>query len=102
LDQANGSIAEIMGLPSPFGNAGFPKQDFCYCAIAVAFDVTVKRPYCECKPLASLGRHRGMRPSERPFLECRPQPMRRVGLQIEIVVQSEFKDNERPLGWEFL
>lgn len=54
LHEANGSIAQIVGLPPKFGNAGFPKQVFCYRAIAVAFDSSIERPHCEDEPLTPL------------------------------------------------
>ena len=68
LDQANGAIAEIMGLPAPFRNSVGPKQPSRYRAIAVSFDAAIKRPYREDKPLASLKRQAGMRRCERPLL----------------------------------
>jgi len=66
LDQANGAIADIMGLPASFRNLAGPKQPFRYRAIAVSFDVAIKRSYRERKPLAALKREAGMRPCERP------------------------------------
>jgi hypothetical protein len=72
LHQANGSIAQIVGLPSELGNAGFSKQVFCYRAVAVAFDSPIERPHCEDESLTALRRQGGIGRSRRRFLECQP------------------------------
>jgi hypothetical protein len=52
LDQANGAVADVMSLPTTFGNAALPKQTRRYGAVAVSFKVAIERPYCEYEPLA--------------------------------------------------
>jgi hypothetical protein len=56
LDQANRAIAEIMSLPTAFGNAAPPKQTRRYGAVAISFKAAIKCPYCEYELLASLKR----------------------------------------------
>ena len=72
LHQANGSIAQIVGLPAKLGNAGFSKQIFCYRAIAVAFDSPIERAHREDESPAPLQRQGGIGRSDRRLLEGQP------------------------------
>ena len=54
LDKANGSAAQIMGLPGTLGNAARPEQNLRYGPVAVALGATIKRPERERQPLTSL------------------------------------------------
>ena len=55
--QANGAIAQLMGLPNSSGwDASVAKQALCDAAIAFTRQAAVERAQCEAKPLASLPR----------------------------------------------
>ena len=54
LHKADGTVAQVMGLPGPFGDACGAKQALCNRAIAVAFDAAIERAQRERQSLSPL------------------------------------------------
>jgi hypothetical protein len=87
-----------MHLPISLGNAIGPKQNPCYRAIAIPFEMTIERSNRERKPLAPLERQGRPRSKKRPFVQRRPEPMRGTALHVEIRAKRQFEHKQRPLG----
>ena len=72
LNQADGTAAQIVGLPGALGDEVVTEQSLRDAAIATACRMAIKRPKRKRQPLTPLYREVGTRWSGSPLLKCRP------------------------------
>ena len=87
LNQANGSIAQVVGFPGAFGNLFCAKQDFRDFAVRAAVHSRIKGAERERQATAALRGKHMQRWSRWTAVQGSPQPARGVRAKLEVAVE---------------
>src|SRR4029079_19453478 len=92
LDEANGSVAQVVGFPAALWNAPGAKQNFCYLAICTAVVPRIESAKRLSQPLATLDRQQMKRQTLWPAFERAPQPSGSMHAYVKIVIERQLCD----------
>ncbi len=87
LNQANGSIAQVVGFPGAFGDLSGAKKDFRDFAVSTAVHSRIEGAERERQTTAALRGKHVQRRSRWTVVQCPPQPARCVRTKLEITVE---------------